>query len=244
MLVDVHTHLDYFSDEKIESIIENAKKEGVGRIVTNSVDFESCKKSLEISKKYKIVKLAAGLYPNDKLTIKDFEKFEKFVLENRKKINAIGEIGMDFMEGKNKEAQELIFRKQLELAQRLDLPVFIHTRKAEKEIVEILEEFPKVKKILHCFMGKFKLIEKANEIGCFFSIPTSIVRSEHFQKMVKELPREKILTETDAPFQSPFREKENESAFIVESIKMISLIWKIPVEEVEKIIEKNYRSLF
>jgi TatD DNase family protein len=122
--------------------------------------------------------------------------------------------------------------------------VIIHSRKAEREVLEILEKFKSIKVILHCFSGSFNLVKKGIGLGCYFSIPANIVRSEHFQKMAQVIPREKILTETDSPYLSPFKEKENEPAFITESMKKISKIWKIPETEVEKKIEDNFRKVF
>ncbi|NCN86309.1 TatD family hydrolase [archaeon] len=242
MIYDTHAHLDFVSEDKLEEIENNYK---IGVVVSNSVNIFSNKKNLEISKKYSKIKFAAGLYPEETLKKEDYEELEKFVKENKKDVFSIGEIGMDFSrELPEKEIQEYVFEKQLELAEKLNLCVSIHTRKAEREIIEILREFPKVKRILHCFSGNFKLVKEALQIGCYFSIPTNIVRSEHFQKMVREIPREKILTETDTPYLSPFKETENEPANIVEAIKVISRIWEVSKEEAEKQIEDNFKKLF
>ncbi len=244
MIYDCHAHLDYFKEPKLKSIIENAEKNKVKNIITNSIDLNSCKKNLEISKKYLIVKLACGLYPNDKLNLKDYKAFEKFVLENKKFIIAIGEIGLDSTEPVNMNLQEQIFKKQLELAQKLNLPVIIHSRKAETKVIEIIKQYSKLKKIMHCFCGKLKLIEQVDK-NTYFSIPTNVVRSEHFQKMLTLIPKTRILTETDSPFLSPHKDvQENQPAFIQESIKIISKIWNISKQETEKQIEENFKWVF
>ena len=246
MIYDTHAHLDLIKKNYLPILIENAKKARVKSIVTQSVNIDSLKNSFEIHKKYpELVKFSAGLYPEETLEETDFDELKKFVLENKEDVFAIGEIGMDGTSGHaNMVTQERVFRKQLELAQELNVPVSIHTRKAEKQIVEILKEYPKVKRILHCFSGKLKLAKEAEGIGCYFSIPANIVRSEHFQKMVEMLPKEKILTETDTPYLSPLKEKQNEPAFIQETIKLISLLWKEPVENVEKQIEENFNRIY
>lgn len=222
------------------------KKNNVKYIITQSVNVDSFKENLKIYKKYPgIVKLSIGLYPEENLEEKDFIEMKKLIIKNKKEIFAIGEIGMDFSSEKpDKSLQKKIFIKQLDLAQELNLPVSIHTRKAEKEVIEILRNYPNLKKILHCFSGNFKLIKEAKEIGCYFSIPTNIVRSQHFQKMIEVLPKEKILTETDSPYLSPHVNTNNESSFIVETIKMISLIWKEPIEKVELKIENNFKEIY
>ena len=221
MIIDVHAHLDFYPEKRLKELIENAKKNGVGIIITNSIDIKSLKKSLLSFKGEPSIKIAAGLYPEKNLKLVDYEKFEKIVIENREKIVALGEIGLDLHHTKrNFEIQKKVFIKQLNLSRRLKLPAIIHTRKAEKETLEILGEYKDLKIILHCFSGSLELVKKGVGMGFYFSIPTSIVRSEHFQKMIKEIPKEKILTETDSPYLSPFRGKENEPAFIKESITL------------------------
>ena len=246
MITDTHAHLDFYSEKRLSEVIENAKKNNVKLIVTNSVNKKSIQKNFEISKKYpKIVKLAVGLYPEKELEKAHLKDFKEFVLKNRKKIVALGEIGLDSHHTKeNFDIQKEVFIEELKLAKKLNFPVIIHSRKAEREVLEILEKFKSIKVILHCFSGSFNLVKKGIGLGCYFSIPANIVRSEHFQKMAQVIPREKILTETDSPYLSPFKEKENEPAFITESMKKISKIWKIPETEVEKKIEDNFRKVF
>lgn len=245
MIIDIHAHLDLLKKDDLKKLIERAKTGNVKLIITNSISLKSCKKNLDISKQYEIVRFAAGLYPEKNLKIEDYNEFEKFIKQNKKEIIALGEIGLDLFHQKdNFEIQVKIFKKQLDLAKKFNFPVIVHTRKAEKEVLDILENYKNLKIILHCFSGNFKLVKRANEMGYFFSIPTNIVRSEHFQKIVEELPREKILTETDTPYLSPYKNSKNEPAFIKETIKTISKIWKISKENVEKIISENFMDVF
>ncbi len=242
MIIDVHAHLDFMPEEKIKEIQKNPK---IKIVVTNSIDKKSWEKNFEIHKKYSKIKLAVGLYPERELKENHFKDFEKFVKENKKDIIALGEIGLDLYECEESfEIQKKIFIKELSLAQKINLPVIIHSRKAEKEVLDFIEKFPKLKVVLHCFSGNFKLIKRAVELGCYFSIPANIVRSEHFQKMVAEIPKERILTETDSPYLSPFVGIDNKPAFIEESIKKISEIWNTPTNKVEGIIEENFNCLF
>lgn len=242
MIIDVHAHMDFLSEEKRKKVQENKK---IKFVITNSVNLESCKKNLEISKKFPKIKLAVGIYPEKEISSGDFKELEEFVSKNKKEIVALGEIGLDLYEtNENFELQKEIFLKELNLAKKLNLPVIIHTRKAEEEILEILKNYKDLKIILHCFSGNFKLIKKGTEIGCYFSIPANIVRSEHFQKMAAVVPKEKILTETDSPLLSPFKDVENEPSFVEATIKKISEIWKTPEKEVEKQILKNSENVF
>jgi len=243
MIIDAHAHLDMI--ENLDEVINRAKENNVELILAQGVNIESLNKNLEIKNKYgDIVGLSAGLYPEETLKRSDYKILENFVKNNEDKIIAIGEIGMDFSkDSPKKDLQEFIFTKQLDLAQEMGLPVSIHTRKAEVEIINILKGYPKLKRILHCFSGNFKLIKEAEMMGCYFSIPTNIVRSEHFQKLVKEVNHKKILTETDSPYLSPFKDKTNESSYITESIKVIAKIWKVSIKEVEEQIEENSRKV-
>lgn len=246
MIYDVHAHLDMFSEEELEGLINRARKENVKVIITNSVNMDSIIGSLEIKKKYfDIVKLAIGLYPDEIKSLQGFNLFEKFARENVDDFVAIGEIGLDLYHSKdNFELQKEVFVKELFLARELSKPVIVHTRKAEKEVLDILEDFKDLKVVLHCFSGNFKLVRRAEEMGFYFSIPANVVRSEHFQKMVREVSRDKILTETDSPYLSPYLDKKNESSFINETISFISKILGVSIKEVEAQVEKNYFKIF
>lgn len=243
MIYDSHAHMDYFKRKELREILENSKEVKV--VISNSTDLKSCKKNLKISKEQPKIKFAAGLYPGKDLKKNDFAPFKEFVEKNKDSIIAIGEIGMDFQESQDRETQEYIFRQQLSLAKELNVPAIIHTRKAEKKVLEVLEEFKNQKIVLHFFHANFKLIKKAEDLGFYFSIPTNIVRSEHFQKMVRELSKKRILTETDSPFLSPYpNRKHNQPAYIKESIKIIAKIWKTTESKVEKQIEENFYKIF
>ena len=244
MIYDCHCHLDVYSDKKIGSVIKNAKKYKVKSIIVNSVNLKSLKRIFKIAEKYNIIKISAGLYPEEDLTLKKYQEFEKFVKANKKDIVAIGEIGLDSTEKLDLKTQEKIFKKQLDLAQELKLPVIVHSRKQEAEVIEILKNYPKLTKILHCFHGKLKLLNSVDK-NTYFSIPTNVVRSEHFQKMLLLLSKARILTETDTPCLSPHKDiRENEPAFIIESIKIISKLWKLSKKQTEKQLEINFKWVF
>jgi TatD DNase family protein len=252
MLVDVHCHLDFEGlRERIDEVIENAKKAGVKSIITSGVNFETNKLALEYAEKYDIVKASFGLYPPDALEREglagqeiDIDKQLKFLEENKDKFIAIGEIGLDLHSGKDLERQEEAFKKILKLAKKLDKPVLIHSRKAEERTIEILEELEMKKVIMHCFCGKKSLVKRAYENKYFFSIPCIVTKLQQFQNMVDLVDINHLLTETDAPFLSPYKDQKNEPAFITETIKKIAEIKKMDQEEVKKNIWMNYQRLF
>jgi len=122
----------------------------------------------------------------------------------------------------------------------------IHSRKAEKDVIELLEcsSLKKSQIILHCFSGKKSLITKAASHGWSFSVPTNIVRAENFQSLVRNVDLSQLLTETDAPWLSPYKEKRNEPAFVIETIKEIAKQKSLDSEEVANNIFMNYQKIF
>lgn len=257
ILIDVHNHLDHdFFKEDLDEVIQRAKQAGVKAIITNGLDPDTNRKSLELADKYDIVKAALGIYPPESLekesetgehtrpTVEfDIDEEIKFIEQNKDNIIAIGEIGLDFVHSQTADQKEL-FQKMLDLAKKLDKPAIIHSRRAEREVIETLESNQQKNVILHCFSGKKKLIKRALELGYYFSIPCNVVRSQQFQITVELAPFSQILTETDGPYMSPFKEKRNEPAFITETIKKIAEIKNITQEETANNIYMNYQRVF
>lgn len=249
-LIDIHCHIDFPVLEKnIDKIIENARKADVKTIIANGVNPESNRKIIEVSKKYKEVKTALGIYPPDafeKETSKknpiNINKEIEFI-EKQKPI-AIGEIGLDYCTGEDKTKQKEVFIKQLELAKKLKIPAIIHSRKAELDVIEILQSINHKKVILHCFCGKKHLIKQASELGFYFSIPTNVVKAQNLQDLVKIVNINQLFAETDAPFLSPFQGKTNEPSFVVEAYKKIAEIKGFELNEVKNNIFLNFQRIF
>ena len=252
MFIDVHCHLDFEGIiERLDEVIANARKAGLKVILTSGVNPETNRKILELAKKYDIVKPSFGLYPMDALSREeskenkfDVDKELEFWKKNKDKFISIGEVGLDYKNGKDKVMQKAVFEKILETAKELDKPVIIHSRKAELDALDILESSGHKKVIMHCFSGRKHLVKRAYELGYYFSIPTNVVRLQQFQEMVKEIDINHLFCETDAPFLSPFKDKRNEPAFVVESYKKIAEIKGMTLEEVKNNIWMNYQKLF
>jgi TatD DNase family protein len=249
IIADVHCHLDYFREERIKEVIADSEKAGVKAIITNGTTPESNSACVELAKKYSVVKPALGLHPEfiDKFDDKTIEEQVHFVREHRKEIVAIGEIGLDYHWVKDEhliKRQKALFENMIGIAKELSLPAIVHTRDAESDAVEMILSSGIKKVIMHCFSGNKSLINLCFEKRLMFSIPTSIVRSRHFQMMAEMLPLSQLLTETDAPFLSPFPGKENEPAFIAETIKKIAGIKKMDETEVANILYANYQKAF
>lgn len=265
MLTDSHCHLDHHYYKKdLDQVIERAKKARVGLIITNGIDYATNLISLKLAEKYSIVRPALGFYPEDALDREGYfvelggkkhkeglKENLKMIEDNKGKIIAIGEIGLDLYHGKNLEKQSESLREMIKLAIKLDKPIIVHTRKAEKETLDIIKssKINPDKVILHCFSGKEFLVKQAIEKGYNFSIPANIVRAESFQKLAELCSLYKILTETDGPYLSPFKNEDksfnrNEPAYIKEGLKKIAEIKGISEKECEKVIEGNFKRVF
>ncbi len=162
---------------------------------------------------------------------------------------AIGEIGLDynwkdFQTNEMRAKQKEVFRKVLKLAKKIGKTVIIHSRKAESDAIEIMEEMKITKAIMHCFNGKRSLIRRCVENGWSFSVPPVIARLDHFKMLAGEVPLEQLLTETDAPYLSPVAGERNESANVLITIKIIAEIKGLEEEEVSKQIFINAKKLF
>ncbi|MBS3152427.1 TatD family hydrolase [Candidatus Woesearchaeota archaeon] len=259
MLVDVHAHLTFEQFSKdLEQVIERARKTGVVSILCSGVDHESNVKVLELSKKYNIIKASLGIYPLDAVGLGHYDDVPReareidvdaeieFIRKNKENILAIGEIGLDKSpEGDCKlEEQKDVFWKSIKLAEEIRKPIVVHTRKAEVECIEILESSKTKNVVLHCFTGNLKLVKKAEDLGFYLSIPAIVTRLKHFQEVIQKVSMKNLLTETDAPYLSPFKGERNEPSYIKETIKIIAKIKNLTEEEVENIIFSNYQKVF
>lgn len=258
-LVDVHCHLDKHFYPDIKEVMKNCKKNNC-LVIPAGITPDTNKEVLELKEKYPdLVYPSLGLYPRDALK-KDKESNSNLVIDydpdkelksiekNADKIVALGEIGMDFKDGTDFKEQERVFRKCIELAIKLEKAVVVHSRKAEAEVIEILEEYGDKnhyrKIVMHCFSGKTKLVQKIREKQWMLSIPTNVVRDEHFKKLIKETPIHLLLTETDSPFLSPFKGEKNQPVNVIETIKIISEIKNLPIEDVSNILFRNAMKTF
>ncbi len=262
MLVDVHAHMDFeeYMDHKIDidMTIKECERRNVVSIVSQGVDIKSNRKALELSSKYKIVKAALGIYPTHCYEMikegkkKEFEEEVKFIDKQLKsgKAAAVGEVGLDYKEveptEENKNIMKDCLKKFIELAKKHDVPIILHSRKAELELIEFLEhEGMKNKKvIMHCFSGRKHHVERVKDNGWFLTIPATVVKTEHFQYIARDVPLSQLLTETDSPYLSPEAGKINNPSNVVHAIKKIAGLKKMDDTEVANIIYNNYQRLF
>jgi len=267
MLIDIHSHLDHcYFDDDLDNVISNAKKANVKVILTAGINPEKNRESLEIAKKYDIVKACLGIYPIQydknssinkismkKINIKNkIEKNEKlnideeikFIEKNKKNIVAISEVGLDYHWDKNNvNEQKRLFEKMISLAEKFNKPIIVHSRKAEEDVIDMLQSSKLKKIVMHCFTGRKSLVKKIIDDGWFLTAPTSIVRSTQFQENAKLAPITQLFCETDAPYLTPFKNKRNEPAFVVEAYKKLAEIKNMELKEVINNIWMNWQGI-
>ena len=265
MLIDTHCHLDFPDfDKDREEVIEKARKGGIGKIINVGCNLERAKKSLEIAQKYDFIFVAIGLHPQeaDLGDDKFFEELEKLLKEP--KVVAIGECGLEipiknlklkiknygleFKEDKDKQKE--IFLKQLDLAREFKKPVIIHCRNAYPEILEILkkekEKNSGLRGVVHFFSGRLSQAEELFELGFLISFTGVITFARDYDKVIRSVPLEKIMIETDAPFVAPepYRRNRNEPLYVNYVAEKIAEIKNLSYDEVARITTKNAEKLF
>lgn len=252
---DSHAHYD---DEKFDNdrntIIKDIYNDGVTKFITAGYSLDSSKKALEIANKYQYIYTICGISPND-LPQKE-ETLEEQIKEIQKlaknnKVVAIGEIGLDYYWNKeNKEYQKIAFIKQIELANKMQLPIVIHTREAVMDTLDILKNVIKPTKlgVFHCCPLNKELVKEALKLGFYISLagPITFKNSKNANEIIELIPLERMLIETDSPYLSPEpnRGKRNDSRNLKYIAQKIADAKNIPIEKVAETTYKNACIIF
>ena len=246
-IVDTHTHIcDSSFDADRGEVLHKAAAAGVGAVIAVGENMDDARRNIELAGKHPMIRPAAGLYP----TILDPDQagqMHSFIRQERAKLVAIGEVGLDFWvvkEEAHKELQKEILKGFINLSQELDLPLNIHSRSAGRHAVALLLEHGATRVQMHAFDGKASAALPAVEAGFFFSIPPSVVRSRQKQKLVKHLPLSCLLVETDSPVLGPDPKQRNEPANITLAIKAIMDLKSVGEDEVLEAVGANTRRLY
>ena len=251
--VDAHIHLsDEEYSEIIGDIVEEARKSNVKALVSNSMDLNTSIKSMEFAKKYpRLVYAALGIHPWNVNVLREDELYRTsaFILKNRRDdaVVAIGEIGLDFKYKNIWEKQLHVLNEMLHLAERLDLPVIIHSRGTTQEIVEMLPSYDIKKVLLHWFSNPIRLLSKIIERGYYITEGPPAVYSSNIREIIQRTPLENFLTETDGPvryFKSPFHGKLTTPAFVPMVVQAVAEIKKMSVADVAEKVVKNFENFF
>jgi len=246
-LIDVHAHLcDPVFDGDRAGVLERARQAGVASIIAVGEDLADARRNLELSEKYPMIRAAAGLYPT-RLNLDQAREMHQFIRDNKEKLVAIGEVGLDYWMVKEEaqlELQREIFGGFIDLAKELDLPLNVHSRSAGRQAIAFLIERGATRVHLHAFDGKAASALPAVEAGYYFSVPPSVVRSEQKQKLVKRLPLSCLLVETDSPVLGPSPRERNEPANLRVALKAIADLKGLSEAEAASAIRENTSRLY
>jgi TatD DNase family protein len=253
MLVDSHCHLD-FPDfaEDLDGIVARAAAAGVGRLVTISTRVRRLAELLAIAERYENVYCSVGTHPHHADEEDGISTDELVALTQHPKVVALGEAGLDnFYDDGSPAAQERGFRAHIAAARATGLPLVIHTREADARCGEILEE--EVAKgpfhaVLHCYTGGRELAMKAIDLGLHISFTGILTfkKSQGLRDLAAELPADRIMVETDAPYLAPgkFRGKRNEPAYVVETAKVLAETRGVSLEKITQQTTETFFKLF
>lgn len=251
-LVDSHCHLYYEPFiSNLDNTILDCKNNNINYLLSIGVDFETSKKNILISEKYKEVYCTIGLHPNNiKEKNKELDKILD-LYEKDKKIIGIGEAGIDLYRSKdNLKDQIYYFKKQINFALQKDLPIIIHTRDADHETYKVLNEFKssKLKFVVHSFTGSEDFAYKCLNIGGYISFNGILTfkKSQNLREICKKIPLDKILIETDSPYLSPepCRGRINKPANVRIVAEYLSKIKELSIEEISNITFNNFKKIF
>jgi TatD DNase family protein len=253
MLVDSHCHLDFpeFADD-LDGIVARAAAAGVGRIVTISTRVKRVSALLAITDKYPDVFCSVGTHPHQADEEDGISAGELVELTKHPKVVALGEAGLDyFYQHSSREAQERGFRAHIAAARVTALPLVIHSREADEDCERILvEEVTKgpFRAVLHCYTGGRKLALRAIELGLSISFTGILTfkKSDALRALAAELPADRIMVETDAPYLAPgkFRGKRNEPSYVVEVAKVLAEARGVSLEDISRQTTENFFRLF
>lgn len=252
MLIDTHVHLNADQyEEDVEEVIERAREAGVTKMVVVGFDRKTITKAMELVEQYPFLYAVVGWHPVDAIdcTEEDLAWIES--LAEHPKVVAIGEMGLDYHWDKSpKDIQQQLFRKQIQLAKRVKLPIVIHNRDATADVVRILEEedAKEVGGIMHAFGGSVETAQQCIDMNLYISLGGTVTfkNAKAPKKIAAEIPLEKLLVETDAPYLTPhpYRGKRNEPFYVTLVAEEIARIKEISVEEVASVTTKNALNLF
>jgi TatD DNase family protein len=250
--IDTHVHLDIPPLAGDQSgAISRAEKAGVRQVITIGIDLASSKENVELSEQFPQVYAAVGIHPHDAKGASDEIYKELLELAGIPNVVAWGEIGLDFVkEYSPRDIQLKAFRQQIQMAKQVDLPIIIHDRDAHIETVEILREEAAgtLRGVMHCFSGDVEVARKVLDLGFFISV-TGVVtfpKAQVVKDVVRYVPLEHLLIETDSPFLSPvpYRGKPNEPARVIHVAEEIARIKEVSIQEVAQCTSANARDLF
>ncbi|MBU5464472.1 TatD family hydrolase [Anaerotignum sp. MSJ-24] len=250
MYFESHAHYDDERfDEDRDTLLASFPAEGIETVVNASSDIKSSKASIALSEKYPFFYAAVGVHPHEVENITEADIDELRELSKHPKVVAIGEIGLDYYYDLSpRDLQRHWFKRQLELADELKMPVIIHSRDAAQECFDIIKNSNVRNGVIHCYSGSAEMAEEYIKMGFYIGVGGSLTFKNNKKgvETVERIPIEKILIETDSPYLAPvpYRGKRNDSRFLKYVVERISQIKNIPENDICNITKNNAQNLF
>lgn len=251
MLFDTHAHMDDRAfDEDRQTLLASLPGQGIGLLMNPGCSLESSRRADALSRAYDYIYAAVGSHPDaaDEVDPAALEEYRKLCRENPK-IRAIGEIGLDYhYEDIPRDRQQAAFRAQMGLARELGLPVIVHEREAHEDGIRIVEEFPEVIGVFHCYSGSAEMAKWLTGRGWYIGF-TGVLTFKNARRAVETaaaIPLERIVLETDCPYMSPepFRGKRNDPGRLYRMAERLAEIRGLPLEEIHRITFENGKRLY
>ena len=250
MLFDTHAHYDsHYFDQDRREVLSGLPEKGVGLVLCPGCDLESSRACIRLTEDYPFLYAAAGVHPEDALNLPADWLAQVEEMCQNPKVRAVGEIGLDYYYDEvPKQLQQEVFRGQMTLAEKLDLPVIVHDREAHHDSLAIAKEFPRVRGVFHCYSGSVEDAKTLVKLGWMFSFTGNITfkNARKAPEVIRFLPMDRIMIETDSPYMAPvpFRGKRCDSGYVYRVAETIAE-WKgLSIEEVEHITTENGKRLF
>lgn len=258
-LIDTHAHINMgtegfdetpATDEEVEQTLTEMKENNVKKVIIPSVDTRTLDRVIELAERYENVFSMVGIFPTEAKTYTQEVEDKMALLAQSKKVVAVGEIGLDYYWDKeNRELQKEVFIKQLELANKLNLPVVIHDREAHKNCFDIIKKYYKGSKVLfHCFSGSVEFMRECVKEGWYIAIGGVVTfkNAIKMKEVAQEVPLDKLMLETDSPYLTPvpYRGKPNKPAYIKYVAQEISNLRNIDINEIIETTTKNAEEFF
>ena len=251
MLFDTHAHMDDQSfDADREALLASLPQQGIGLVMNPGCSLEASRNASALSQKYDYIYAAVGSHPDaaDEVNEEVLEAYRTLCKQNPK-IKAIGEIGLDYhYEDIPREIQQKAFRLQMQLVRELALPVIVHEREAHEDGMKIVEEFPEVTGVFHCYSGSAEMAKILVKKGWYIGF-TGVLTFKNARKAVEvaaSIPLERIVLETDCPYMAPepFRGRRNDPGKLYRMAEKLAEIRGLTVEEIHAITMENGRRLY
>lgn len=242
---DTHAHYDWKEFDKDRDILFDKFKEKICGIVNVGINYESSKKVIKYSEEHPFMYCSIGIHPMEVEKEIDIKSIEELIKENidNNKLVAIGETGLDYHFNYQKDLQEKYFIEQIKLANKFNFPMIIHSRESHGDVYKILRKYPVNKNgIMHCYSGSLEMLKKFINLGYYIGVGGPVTKYQNIQEIVKNIPIDKIVIETDSPVlpPKPFNKNiRNNSLYLEYIIKQIAIIKNLSIEQVIKYTNEN-----